>query len=146
MTETDDALAGITAYRDVCDEIDLLKLRAEDQERGLKYASKKIHNRLPGAGGAPVIVPLEKALLEYDEALMGLKSTLEQIRMKETTRRKMEEVIGNIEGLEKALAYQRDALGLPLAVIADRLGYSLGHIKNISSRIPRRRRRTRERK
>lgn len=145
MTETDDALAGITAYRDICDEIDLLMLRAEDQERSLSYASQKIHSRLPKAGGAPVIVPLDKALIEYDEALKNLKATLERIQAKEEIRKQMELKIGDIKGIEKAVAYLRDALGLPLAVIAKRLNYSEIYIKKISSRIPRRNKRIRQR-
>lgn len=145
MTETDDALAGITAYRDICEEIDLLMLRAEDQERSLSYASKKIHNRLPKAGGAPVIVPLDKALAEYDEVMANLGLTLEQVRVKEEIRKQMELKIGNIKGIEKKVAYLRDALGLPLAVIAKRLNYSEIYIKKISSRIPRRNKRIRQR-
>lgn len=145
MTETDDALAGITAYRDLCNEIALLMLRADDQERSLTYASMKIHNRLPKAGGAPVIVPLDKALAEYNEAITNLGVTLERIREKEEIRKQMETTIGQIEGLEKAVAYHRDALGLPLGVIAQRLNYSEVYIKKISSRIPRRNKRIRQR-
>ena len=132
-------LTGITAYKDICIEIEILKLRAEDQERSLKYARRMMHNNGFRSDGGVVVMPLDKALGMYDEALTGLQVVLEELRCKEQTRQLMEAKIGEIEGLEMAVEYQRDALGLPLAVIADRLGYSLGHIKNVSSRIPRRR-------
>ncbi|MGO4345523.1 hypothetical protein AB4Z45_08530 [Paenibacillus sp. MCAF9] len=138
-------VTGITAYQDVCAEIELLKMRAEDQERALKYARRKMHNSgLPWSAGQPVVVPLDKALQEYDEALTTLQETLEMLRAKENTRQRMEIAIGQIKGLDKAVEYQRDALGLPLKVIAERLGYSERHIKRISSRIPRRSKRTRK--
>lgn len=143
MTLTD--ITGIKAYRDVCAEIELLKLRAADQEGALKYARRKMHGGLPWSDGQPVIVPLDKALQEYDVALSALQETLEALREKEQTRQRMEAVIGQIEGLETAVAYQRDALGLPLKVIAERLGYSYDHIKRISSRLPRRKGRNRDR-
>ena len=139
-----DQLTGIAAYQDICSEIELLKLRAADQERALKYARRKMHNNgLPWSAGQPVVVPLDKALKEYDTALTALQETLEELRAKESTRQQMEAVIGQIQGLEKAVEYQRDALGLPLAVIAERLGYSEIYIKKISSRIPRRNKRKR---
>lgn len=143
MTET---LAGIAAYQDICAEIELLKLRAEDQERSLKYARRMMHNRLPYVDGKPIIVPLDKSLEAYDAALDGLQETLRQLKEKEATRQQMESAISKITGLEKAVEYQRDALGLPLSVIAERTGYSLGHIKNVSSRIPRRRKRQRHKR
>ncbi|MGX4583351.1 hypothetical protein [Paenibacillus chitinolyticus] len=132
-------MAGIQAYRDICAEIELLKMRAEDQERSLLYARRKMHSDLPWSAGQPVIVPLDKALEEYDKALSGLQETLKTLQAKEMFRQRMEAVIGQIQGLETAVAYQRDALGLPLKVIAERLGYSERHIKRISSRIPRKR-------
>lgn len=139
-------LNGIAAYQDICAEIELLKLRAEDQEKSLKYARRKMSSSLPWSDGQPVVVPLDKALKEYDTALIGLQQTLIALRDKEYIRQRMEAAIGQIQGLDKAVEYQRDALGLPLKVIAERLGYSEGHIKNVSSRIPRRRPRRRIRK
>jgi len=68
----------------------------------------------------------------------GLQSTLKTLKDKENVRQRMEVAIGQISGLEKAVEYHRDALGLPLKIIAERLGYSERHIKRISSRIPRR--------
>lgn len=137
-------LTGITVYQDVCAEIELLKLRAEDQERSLRYARRKMHNNgLPWSAGQPVVVPLDKALAEYDEALTGLQETLALLRAKEQTRQQMEAVIERIEGLETAVEYQRDALGLPLKVIAERLGYSEQYIRRVSSHIPRRNKRKR---
>lgn len=138
-------LVGIAAYRDVCAEIELLKLRAEDQERSLKYARRMMHNTGFRSEGHVVVMPLDKAMRMYDDALVGLQETLQHMREKEATRRQMESVIGQIEGLDTAVAYQRDALGLPLKVIAERLGYSYDHVKRISSRIPRRVKRMRKR-
>lgn len=138
-------LTGIAAYQDICAEIELLKLRAEDQEKSLKYARRKMSSGLPWSDGQPVVVPLDKALKEYDTALIGLQQTLIALRDKEYIRQRMEAAIGQIQGLDKAVEYQRDALGLPLKVIAERLGYSERHIKRISSGIPRRRKRIRER-
>lgn len=136
-------LSGIAAYIDICTEIEILTLRAEDQERGLMYARRKMHNRLPKVNGSPIIVPLDLALKEYDEALAGLQDTINALQQKEKTRKKMEAAIGNIKGLEQAVEYHRDALELPLGVIAEKLGYSLAHIKRISSRMPRRMKRER---
>lgn len=145
--EENSSLDGIEAYKDICAEIELLKIRAEDQEAGLRYAMRKMHNNgLPWSAGQPVVVPLDKALAEYDEAVAGLQETVERLRSKENARQRMEATIGKIAQLDKAVAYQRDALGLPLAVIAERTGYTLGYIKNVSSRIPRRRKRGREKR
>jgi len=138
-------LSGIAAYQDVCAEIEILKLRAADQERSLKYARRMMHNTGFRSEGNVIVMPLDKALGMYDEALAGLQETTEALREKEYTRQQMEATIGQMQGLEKAVEYQRDALGLPLAVIAERLGYSYDHIKRISSRIPRRRNRERYR-
>lgn len=146
MTEhqTND-LAGIAAYQDICAEIELLKLRAEDQEKSLKYARRKMSRSLPWSDGQPVVVPLDKALIEYDTALTGLQQTLIALRDKEYIRQRMEAAIGQIQGLNKAVEYHRDALGLPLKVIAERLGYSHDHIKRVSSKLPRRQKRIRKR-
>lgn len=132
-------LSGITAYQDICAEIEILKLRAEDQERSLKYARRKMLNRLPYVDGKPIVVPLDKALEEYDSALVQLQETLATLKELERTRQQMESYIGQIRSLDKAVEYQRDALGLPLKVIAERLGYSEQHIRRVSSRIPRKR-------
>lgn len=135
-------LNGITAYQDICAEIELLKLRAEDQERSLKYARRKMSNHgLPYVDGKPIVVPLDRALEEYDTALILLQETLAALREKERTRQKMEAAIHQIHGLDRKVEYYRDALGLPLKVIAERLGYSEIYIKRISSRIPRKRKR-----
>jgi len=131
-------VSGITAYQDICSEIELLKLRAEDQEISLKYARSKMDNSTLWSNGKAVVVPLDKVLKEYDNALTGLQSTLKTLKDKENVRERMEVAIGQISGLEKAVEYHRDALGLPLKIIAERLGYSERHIKRISSRIPRR--------
>jgi len=139
-------MTGVEAYQDICAEIELLKLRAEDQERALKYARRKMHNNgLPWSDGSPVVVPLDKALEEYDKALVALQETLQQLKEKEHTRQQMEAAIGQIKGLDLAVEYQRDALGLPLKVIAERLGYSEQYIRRVSSRIPRRGKRVRKR-
>jgi len=133
-------LSGITAYQDICAEIEILKLRAEDQERNLKYARRKMSNSgLPYVDGKPIVVPLDKALEEYDTALVQLQETLAALKEKEQIRKQIEATIKQLKGLETKVEYYRDALGLPLKVIADRLGYSEIYIKRISSRIPRKR-------
>ncbi len=138
MNEQTAMLSGITAYKDLCAEIDILRLRAEDQEVSLKYARRKMDNNgLPWSNGKPVIVSLDKALEEYDEVLVALQQTLDVLESKEDVKEQMEEAIQSIEGVEMAVAYYRDALGMPLREIADRLGYSEVHIKRISAKLNR---------
>lgn len=126
MTATE--LLPLKMYRDLCDEINCLHLRIDQLEIERKYYWKM--------GTAPVKapIPLNRALDKIywiDDILRPLYKILDD---KEYVKSQMEEKIGDSDSVDHQVAYLR-LRGLSLIEIAEKLGYSVGYVKNISSRV-----------
>lgn len=118
-----------TEYNDLCNEIEILEIRASDLERQLSSSWKQCYNGIQ--------MPLDKAVLWNDEAKEKLLDVVNEIEHKKQTRMLIETKLGEFKGLEYQVAYMRDILRKPLAEIADELDYSYNWILKISSRIKR---------
>jgi hypothetical protein len=121
-------LLPLKMYRDLCDEISCLYLRIEQLEIERKYYWKM------GTKPVKAPMPLDRALdqiYKIDDALRPLYRILDD---KEFVKMRIEKTLGESNSVEHQVAYWR-LRGLPLAIIAEKLGYSLGYVKNISSRV-----------
>ncbi|RKD26696.1 hypothetical protein BEP19_15940 [Ammoniphilus oxalaticus] len=137
----------IPSYNDLCTEIDMLELRIEDMERERDYLRKSMYDNAPinnlGAidysreivQNGYVPMPLDK----ITDRMKRIDHTLDDLRRlksgKEKYRKAIEKKLDSLEGLAYKVAYMRDLKKMRLREIAEELGYSLVHIKRISSKI-----------
>lgn len=118
-----------TEYSDLCNEIEILEIRASDLERQLSSSWKQCYNGIQ--------MPLDKAVVWNDEAKEKLLDVVNEIEHKKQTRMLIETKLGEFKGLEYQVAYNRDILRKPLTEIAEELGYSYGWIMKVSMRVKR---------
>ncbi|MDQ0873785.1 hypothetical protein QFZ77_002444 [Paenibacillus sp. V4I3] len=118
-----------TEYSDLCNEIEILEIRASDLERQLSSSWKQCYNGIQ--------MPLDKAVVWNDEAKEKLLDVVNEIEHKKQTRMLIESKLGEFKGLEYQVAYNRDILRKPLTEIAEELGYSYGWIMKVSMRVKR---------
>lgn len=134
----------IKSYKDLCTEIEIWKERVKAYEAEIK-ALKKL---------AKVYGPSDISAIDYSQPkVQGTKQIgfeeflerlqklekhiyihLEAIENMERSRRRMEERIKQLKGIDQRVVYLRDIEGKSLKEIAEELGYSYDYIKEISAR------------
>lgn len=120
-------LLPLRMYHDLCGEIDCLYLRIHQLEIERKYYWKM------GTNPVKAPMPLNRALdkiYKIDDVLQPLYKILDD---KEYVKSQIERRISESDSVDYQVAYWR-LQGLSLIEIAEKLGYSLGYIRNISSR------------
>lgn len=134
------------SYHNLCTEIDILEIRAEELEREVKRIQKKMspsptirlvanYDGMPHAGLAPIQFPkLYDQLQTIYEELHDIYDTLE---LKCEYKVRMESKMGELEGIEYQVAYERDVNRKPLSQIAKEMQYSYDWIRKISARVKR---------
>ena len=134
----------VKSYKDLCEEIEIWKERLKTYEIQLKAIVKLA--KLDGPSDITAIdyskpyvdgtrqIGFEEAL----EMLHKIESRIylhkETIANMEKSKKKIEEEIKKLEGLDKKVVYMRDIEGKTLKEIADELGYSYQYIKEVSAR------------
>lgn len=108
-----------------------------DLEHQLKAARALCFSGQLPSDPLPVHVPLDKALAMYDDIVARIRDVSAEKERREATKRQIDRLLRQFEGLEMKVAYMRDIERKPLLQIADEIGYSLDWIKKISSRIKR---------
>lgn len=122
-----------TTYNDLCNEIEILELRASDLEFQMRIAKNVCFRGFITDQYSRV--PLDKALMTYDDVkdeLLGVVAILEH---KQQTRQQIEQKIHQFDGLEYRIAYYRDVLHWTLDKIAEEMGYTYSWVSKLSSRI-----------
>ena len=131
-----------TAYVDLVKEINILEMRLRDLKRDLNEAERAYqrnfvkmtasYSGMPSGSGMN-IQAMDYAEMLENEILM-IKATLER---KQALSHEMETAMGEMQSLERRVAYMRDVEGKSLVSIAMELGYSHDWIRKISSRTKR---------
>ena len=127
-----------TSYHDLCKEIEVLDLRADDLEKEARVCLRTVWTGEPPSDHSNYVhMPLDKALRNYEEVMERLCRVQEILRNKRIVKAQIESRLNEFEGLEHKVAKMRDIDGLQLDEIADKLGYSYTWIRKISFRVPR---------
>lgn len=122
-----------TTYNDLCNEIEILELRASDLEFQMRIAKSVCFRGFITDQYSRV--PLDKALMTYDnvkDELLGVVAVLEH---KIQTRKQIGKKMQQFDGLEYRIAYYRDVLHWNLDKIAEEMGYTYSWVSKLSSRI-----------
>lgn len=134
----------IKSYKDLCSEIDIWKERLKTYEIQIEAIRK-----LAKLDGPKDITGIDytqpyvdgTSQIGFEEALEMLGKIESHIYLHqraianmEKSKKKIEENIKGLEGLDQKVVYMRDIKGMTLADIAEELGYSEIYIKKISAR------------
>lgn len=134
----------IESYKDLCEEIEIWKERLTTYEIQIEAISK-----LAKLDGPKDITGIDysqpyvdsTSQIGFEEALdmLGkLESHIylhqQAIQNMEKSKRKIEDRIKRLKGIDKRVVYMRDIEGMTLIDIAEELGYSYDYIREISAR------------
>lgn len=133
---------GIKNYKDLCLEIDIQKIRVREIENEIRQLKKLLEGpkELTGIdyskqpGGQIIHIPLDRI---FDRAVrLEKKLNIEKEILKEKikAKKKIDERLLKLKGLDYKVVYMRDIEGKTLQQIADELGYSKRWIEKISAR------------
>lgn len=135
----------IKKYNDLLIEIDNQEYIVDGLEREKRYLEKMIFESGPkditainydhGPTGSMDYTPFDVLLSRYEKVCTRLEIEKSVLKQKLEIRNKILKNIKRLKGLEYKVAYKKIVEGKDLSRIADELGYSIGYIKNISSKI-----------
>ncbi|MDF2546129.1 MAG: hypothetical protein K0R93_1027 [Anaerosolibacter sp.] len=135
------------SYMDLCNSIDAWKVRLDGYRAELKAVIKLAklngpsdiqgvdYSKVGSSGSAQL--PLLEALERIHRIESHILLHEETIAHLEETKRKMEEKVSELRGLDNKVVYMRDFQGKKLKEIADELGYSYDYIREVSAKNPR---------
>ena len=140
--------AWITSYHDLCKEIEVLELRAEELELQIKRIRSKMHSSpsakmvanydgMPGAG--MMVISFTKLYSDMQSIQTELVEIYDVLELKCSYKARMEAKMSEFEGIEHIVAVKRDIERKPLCQIAKEMDYSYDWIRKISQRIKRQR-------
>jgi archaellum component FlaC len=135
-----------STYNDLVTEIEILETRIKDMERERNFLLKNMYANAPKfagvvdyskdrVSGGQLPLSLDKIVERLNKIDDNLTLLTEQLRGKKDAKQKIEKMLGELEGLDYKVAYMRDVLNMTLHEIADKLGYSHDHIRRVSSRV-----------
>ncbi|MCF6461480.1 sigma factor-like helix-turn-helix DNA-binding protein [Clostridium sp. Cult3] len=134
----------IKSYKDLCSEIEIWKERLKTYEiqieairklakldgpkdiTGIDYTQPYVDgtNQIGFEEALEMLHKIENHIYLHQQAIANM----------EKSKKKIEENIKKLEGLDKRVVYMRDIEGMTLADIAEELGYSYQYIKEVSAR------------
>lgn len=134
----------IKSYKDLCSEIEIWKERLKTYEIQIEAIKKLakldgpkditgIDYTQPYVDGTSQI-GFEEALEMLGKIESHIYLHQQAITNMEKSKKKIEESIKGLEGLDQKVVYMRDIKGMTLADIAEELGYSYQYIKEVSAR------------
>lgn len=136
---------AIKSYKDLCSEIEIWKERLRTYEVQIEAIRKLA--RLDGPSDIKAIDYTQPiggtniSQIGFEEALDMLAKIQNHIYLHqraikdmEKSKKKIEDSIEKLEGIDKRVAYLRDIEGLALVEISNKLGYSYQYIKEISAK------------
>lgn len=134
----------IKSYKDLCTEIEIWKERVKAYEAEIKALKKLAKAYGPGeVRGIDYTQPRVQSTnqIGFEEFLLRLQKLeshvylhLETIESMEKSRKRIEDSIKKLEGVDQQVVYMRDIEGKKLMDIAEELGYSYQYIKEVSAR------------
>lgn len=134
----------IKSYKDLCEEIEIWKERIKAYEAEIKALKKlaKVYGPSDITGidySQPYVdstkqIGLEEFLIRLRKLENHIYIHEEAIKNMEKCRKKIEERIKKLEGIDQKVVYMRDLEGKTLKEIADELGYSYQYIKEVSAK------------
>lgn len=134
-----------TTYNDLCNEIEILNIRAYEIKTEMDFVKRHMHtppraklvasySGMPNASGT---LSFERLCGQY----FALQTTLDDVNdilsLKREAQKRMELRMADFKGLEYQVVVMRDVQRKPLTEIADELGYSYNWIRKISSKVAR---------
>jgi len=131
-----------TAYVDLLKEIDILEMRLRDLRTDLIGAERSYQKNLVKltasysgmpSGSGTNIQAMDYAELLQNEILL-IEATIER---KNETKQDMEKAMGEMQSLERRVAFMRDVERKTTAQIAEQLNYSHGWIMKVSAKVKR---------
>jgi len=134
-------------YRDLCNEIDILEIRKDELTAELQILNRRIkragprtklvasYSGMPGGGNDER--PIEETWELYASVAEALEDVTDILSLKLEAKKRMESKMAEFQQLDYQVAYLRDVEKLPIAFIANRLGYSYDWIAKISSKVKR---------
>lgn len=123
---------GLTAYKELQVEIELLRIRLDEVEN--EYVATYRGCFTPGR--APWM-PVDKAIERLEEIERKFVGLYEVLKGKQEALKRMDSMISGLDGTEQRIAVLRDVEGMQLDEIAIKLGCSLSSVKKISAKLPR---------
>lgn len=135
-----------TPYTDLTKEIEVLEIRRDELMGELRIIERKMtagpktklvasYSGMPGGSGADTPLP------QMWHMVNDIQSTIEDIvdilDLKYEAKKRMESVMGEMQSLERRVAYMRDIERKTTAQIAEQLNYSHGWIMKVSAKLKR---------
>jgi predicted nucleic acid-binding Zn-ribbon protein len=135
----------IKSYKDLCNEIEIWKERLKTYKTQIEAIRKlarldgpqdirAIDYTKPIGGTSVSQIGFEEALEMLAKIQGHIFLHQRTIKEMEKSKKKIEDSIEKLEGLDKRVAYLRDIEGLALVEISNKLGYSYQYIKEISAK------------
>lgn len=132
-----------TTYNDLCNEIEILALRADGIKQEMEHVKRHMdtppraklvanYSGMPGGSG---VVSFDRLCGQYLTLQTSLTDVDDVLSLKKELRQRMEVRMDDFKGLEYKVVVMRDVQHKPLTEIADELGYSYDWIRKISSKI-----------
>ncbi len=134
----------IKSYKELCNDINFWKARLKSYEIQLEAIKKE--GKLYGPGDIKGIdytqpyvdgtsqISFEAALKQMQKIENHIALHQDTIDKLEKSKKKIEEYIKTLDGLDRKVVYMRDIEGKKLVDIAEELGYSYDYIREISSK------------
>lgn len=134
------------SYNDLLAEIDMLEIRIKDMERERDFLRKSMYANAPKfkgvvdyskeqTTGGLLPMSLDKIVDRLMKIDYSLEMHYEITKVKKDAKKKIDESLNELEGLEYKVAYLRDVKKMRLHEIASELGYSEDHIRRVSSKV-----------
>jgi hypothetical protein len=135
----------IQSYNDICAKIAALEIWIDSLQRDIKYYTKLLNNAAPkhisgiNYDGMPKGSRNDMSLDRILEAIRKCESHLylaeEELKVKEQQKKQLEELMGNMEGLEYKVYYYRVVKGMTQERTAEELEKSDRYIRKIEKKL-----------
>ncbi|WP_373232117.1 hypothetical protein [Cohnella sp.] len=123
----------MSEYKDTIIELDILQDLRADLVRQLEQQHRIVWTGMAPSAPMPAHVPLDKALSKYDNVVERLRAIESEIGMKRKLIQGIDEKLSKLNGLNHTIGYKRLVEGKSLKEIADEIGYSYSHVRNVMS-------------
>lgn len=114
-------------YNDLCLEIDVIEeqIKLAEAEREQWWIGGRLFNS----------VPMDNAAERFDKLTDKIERMDNLLNRKKDTKKKIEELMNQYEGLPRKVAYMRYVQGKTLKQISEELSYNYDYIREIMSKL-----------
>jgi hypothetical protein len=135
----------IQSYNDICAKIAALEIWIDSLQRDIKYYTALLHSGAPKdisgisydgmPKGSRNDMSLDRIVESIHKAESHLYLAQEEKKCKEQQKKQLEEVMGNMEGLEYKVYYYRVVKGMTQLEVAEELDKSDRHIRRLEKKL-----------